>query len=119
MFGGGSTSARARSGIIVLPTGAGKTLVGITAACTVKKSTMIICTNALSVEQWAVELKKWSTIKDSAIAKFTANNKEKFPGDAGIVITTYTMIAYQGKRAWDTQKMIEFVNGHEWVFINN
>ena len=117
MFGGGATSARARSGIIVLPTGAGKTLVGITAACTVKKSLMIICTNAISVEQWASELKKWSTIKDSAIAKFTANSKEKFSGDAGIVITTYTMIAYQGKRAWDTQKMIEFVNGHEWVTL--
>ena len=77
MFGGGSTSARARSGIIVLPTGAGKTLVGITAACTVKKSTMIICTNALSVEQWATELKKWSNIKDNSIAKFTANCKDR------------------------------------------
>jgi DNA excision repair protein ERCC-3 len=77
MFGGGTSSARARSGIIVLPTGAGKTLVGITAACTVKKSTIILCTNALSVEQWANELKKWSTIKDSQIAKFTANSKEK------------------------------------------
>jgi DNA excision repair protein ERCC-3 len=44
MFGGGG--GRAKSGIIVLPTGAGKTLVGITAACTVKKSTLVLCTNA-------------------------------------------------------------------------
>jgi DNA excision repair protein ERCC-3 len=44
MFGGGG--GRARSGIIVLPTGAGKTLVGITAACTVKKNTLVLCTNA-------------------------------------------------------------------------
>jgi DNA excision repair protein ERCC-3 len=114
MFGGGSSGGRARSGIIVLPTGAGKTLVGITAACTVKKSTIILCTNALSVEQWANELKKWSTIQDDQIAKFTANSKEKFSGDAGIVISTYTMISHSGKRAWDTQKMIEFVNNHEW-----
>ena len=42
MFGNG----RARSGIIVLPCGAGKTLVGITAACTIKKSTMVLCTSA-------------------------------------------------------------------------
>jgi DNA excision repair protein ERCC-3 len=42
MFGNG----RARNGIIVLPCGAGKTLVGITAACTVKKSTLVLCTSA-------------------------------------------------------------------------
>src|SRR5688572_22487961 len=37
---------RARSGIIVLPCGAGKTLVGITAACTIKKSCLVLCTSA-------------------------------------------------------------------------
>ncbi|KAJ9091694.1 hypothetical protein QFC19_008985 [Naganishia cerealis] len=43
MFGNG----RARSGIIVLPCGAGKTLVGITAACTIKKSVLVLCTSAM------------------------------------------------------------------------
>ncbi len=38
--------SRARSGIIVLPCGAGKSLVGITAACTVKKSILVLCTSA-------------------------------------------------------------------------
>ena len=38
MFSG----ARARSGIIVLPCGAGKTLVGITAAATIKKRTLVV-----------------------------------------------------------------------------
>ena len=42
MFGNG----RARSGIIVLPCGAGKTLVGITAACTIKKSCLVLCTSS-------------------------------------------------------------------------
>jgi superfamily II DNA or RNA helicase len=37
---------RARSGIIVLPCGAGKTLVGITAACTIKKSVLVLCTSS-------------------------------------------------------------------------
>jgi DNA excision repair protein ERCC-3 len=39
MFGNG----RGRSGVVVLPCGAGKTLVGITATCTVRKSTLVIC----------------------------------------------------------------------------
>ena len=41
-----SLKRRARSGIIVLPCGAGKTLVGITACCTIKKSTIVLCTSA-------------------------------------------------------------------------
>jgi DNA excision repair protein ERCC-3 len=36
---------RARSGIIILPCGAGKTLVGITACCTIKKSCLVLCTS--------------------------------------------------------------------------
>ena len=41
MFGNG----RARSGVIVLPCGAGKTLVGVTAACTVRKKCLVLCTS--------------------------------------------------------------------------
>ena len=39
-------NVQARSGIIVLPCGAGKTLVGITAACTIKKSCLVLCTSS-------------------------------------------------------------------------
>jgi DNA excision repair protein ERCC-3 len=44
------SNGRARSGIIVLPCGAGKTLTGITAACTIKKSTLVVCTSQVSAE---------------------------------------------------------------------
>lgn len=43
-------NGRARSGIIVLPCGAGKTLTGIAAACTIKKSTLVVCTSQVSAE---------------------------------------------------------------------
>ncbi|KAI8910656.1 P-loop containing nucleoside triphosphate hydrolase protein [Powellomyces hirtus] len=112
MFGGGG--GRARSGIIVLPTGAGKTLVGITAACTVKKSTLVLCTNALSVDQWTKEFRNWSTLKEGQIAKFTSDEKHKFVGDAGIVVSTYTMISHSGERSAATARMIEWINSVEW-----
>ncbi|KAJ3410423.1 hypothetical protein HDV05_003809 [Chytridiales sp. JEL 0842] len=115
MFGGGG--GRARSGIIVLPTGAGKTLVGITAACTVKKSTLVLCTNAISVEQWANEFRNWSNIEDGKIAKFTSDSKTKFAGESGIVVSTYTMISHSGKRSWETDKMLEFINSREWGLL--
>lgn len=68
---------RARSGIIVLPCGAGKTLVGITAACTIKKSVLILCTSAVSVEQWRQQFKQWSNVSDRNIARFTSECKEQ------------------------------------------
>lgn len=52
------SNGRARSGIIVLPCGAGKTLVGITAACTIRKGIVILCTSSMSVVQWRNEFLK-------------------------------------------------------------
>jgi DNA excision repair protein ERCC-3 len=56
------SNGRARSGVIVLPCGAGKTLVGITAACTIKKSTIILCSSGVAVEQWRSELYAWANV---------------------------------------------------------
>lgn len=53
MFG----NSRARSGVIVLPCGAGKTLVGVTAATTVNKSCLCLATSNVSVEQWRAQFK--------------------------------------------------------------
>jgi len=88
MFGDG----RARSGIIVLPCGAGKTLVGITAACTVKKNTLVLCTSAVSVEQWKHQFKLWSTVEEKQIARFTSDAKEPFPNPCGNIQHFYNAI---------------------------
>lgn len=113
MFGNG----RARSGIIVLPCGAGKTLVGITAACTVKKSVMVLCTSAMSVVQWRAEFIKWSNINPNDIATFTAENKDKFPGNAGVIISTYSMITQSRNRSYDSEKIMEFIRSREWGLL--
>ncbi|CAK7333601.1 unnamed protein product [Dovyalis caffra] len=65
MFGNG----RARSGIIVLPCGAGKSLVGVSAAY----------------------------ISQDQICRFTSDSKQRFKGNAGFVVTTYNMVAFTGK----------------------
>ncbi|KAJ3041370.1 hypothetical protein HDV00_009511 [Rhizophlyctis rosea] len=113
MFGNG----RARSGVIVLPCGSGKTLVGVTAACTVKKSCLVLCTSSVSVEQWAREFRTWSTVKEGQLAKFTSSDKEKFAGKSGILISTYTMLTFSGKRAYDAQQMMDFIRDQEWGFV--
>lgn len=113
MFGNG----RARSGIIVLPCGAGKTLVGITAACTIRKSCIVLCTSSVSVMQWRQQFLQWSTIQPEEISVFTSESKEKFAGSAGIVVSTYTMVANTGNRSHDSQKMMDFLTSREWGFI--
>ena len=76
--------SRARSGVIVLPCGAGKTLVGITAATTIRKSCIVLCTSSVSVMQWRQQFLQWSTIKESAISVFTADQKEKVRCGGGL-----------------------------------
>jgi DNA excision repair protein ERCC-3 len=113
MFGNG----RARSGIIVLPCGAGKTLVGITAACTIKKSCLVLCTSSVSVMQWRQQFLQWSNVTDRQIAVFTADQKEKFAGESGILVSTYSMVANTHNRSHGSKKMMDFLTGREWGFI--
>ncbi|GKE21372.1 DNA repair helicase XPB1 [Tanacetum coccineum] len=87
---------RARSGIIVLPCGAGKSLVGVSAAFRIKKSCLCVATNAVSVDQWANLFKLWSNIPNERIGQFTYDSKKMFCGDAGVVVTTYNMLAFGG-----------------------
>lgn len=113
MFGNG----RARSGIIVLPCGAGKTLVGITAACTIRKSVIVLCTSSVSVMQWRQQFLQWCTIQPENVAVFTSENKEMFTSDAGLVVSTYSMVANTRNRSHDSQKVMDFLRSREWGFI--
>jgi DNA excision repair protein ERCC-3 len=90
MFGNG----RARSGIIVLPCGAGKTLVGIAAACTLQKPALILCTSSVAVAQWAEQFKKWSTATDDQILQFKSGLTEPGP-PRPITISSYAMVTHR------------------------
>lgn len=108
------SNGRARSGIIVLPCGAGKTLVGITAACTIRKGIVILCTSSMSVVQWRNEFLKWSNISPNDIAIFTSDHKEKFSRNTGIIVSTYSMVTQTRSRSYDAQKMMDFMQSREW-----
>lgn len=115
MFGNG----RARSGVIVLPCGAGKSLVGVTAACTIKKPTLCLCTSSVSVEQWRYQFATWSTMPRDHIGRFVASSggpKDKsFYG--GVTVTTYSMISHQGRRAAESERMLNELKQKEWGLL--
>lgn len=112
MFGNG----RARSGVIVLPCGAGKSLVGVTAVCTVRKRALVLCNSGVSVEQWKQQFKCWSTADDSMICRFTSEAKDK-PMGAGILVTTYSMITHAQRRSWEAEQTMRWLQAQEWGLL--
>lgn len=115
MFG----NERARSGIIVLPCGAGKTLVGILATCTVRRSTLILCPHTFSCEQWKEQFGKFTDMPQEQILLFTAKSKptkETMPtmDKALILITTYSMMAERAHMAPETRWTMQRIKERTW-----
>lgn len=71
----------------------------------------------MSVDQWAFQFKLWSTIRDENICRFTSDSKERFRGNAGVVVTTYNMVAFGGKRSEESEKIIEEIRNREWGLL--
>jgi len=109
----GFGNGRARSGLIVLPCGAGKSLVGVTACCTVRKRALVLCNSGVSVEQWKQQFKMWSTADDSMICRFTSDAKDK-PMGCSIMITTFNMITHQQKRSYEADQTMKWLQEQEW-----
>jgi len=110
-------NGRARSGVIVLPCGAGKTLTGISACCKVGKSTVVMCPNANSVDQWKDQFHRWAEIKPENVCKFTKDDKDPWPGlEAIVLITTYTSIGHT-RRSAENAKVMERMRAREWGLV--
>ena len=108
---------RAQNGMIVLPCGGGKSLIGVKATCSIRKRTLIFCTSVFSVKQWAEQFLRWSNINDNGknrIIEFTSKIKDPdilnllTPKNAVVVITTYRMLfwgAGHDTREEDNEKL--------------
>ena len=81
-------------GTIVLPCGAGKTIVGITIMDLLKTSTLIITTNISAVHQWIQELKDKTNLKDDQIAEYTGENKSIAP----VTVATYQILTWRPEK---------------------
>ncbi|CAF1386946.1 unnamed protein product [Adineta steineri] len=110
-------NGRARSGIIVLPCGAGKSLVGVAAACKMNKNCLVLCNSNVSVEQWKEQFKRWSTADDSIVRSYTSNKKDKLNGNACIFISTYQMVAPKKGRIIETSEIMKKLANHEWGLV--
>ncbi len=94
-------SARGGAGVIVLPCGAGKTVVGIRSMHLYQVLTLVLTTNRSAVSQWKRELLARTTLRDDQIAEYTSEDKTIRP----VTITTYQMLTW---RKSDTDELIHF-----------
>jgi DNA excision repair protein ERCC-3 len=87
-------SERGGSGVIVLPCGAGKTIVGMVAMAAVGQTTLILTTSLTSVKQWRRELLDKTTIPEDAIAEYTGESKATAP----VTLSTYQVLTWRPNR---------------------
>jgi len=67
---------KARSGLIILPCGAGKSMVAIELIQRIKKKAIIFCENQTSATQWKEEFIRWTTIERNKIVILTSKYKQ-------------------------------------------
>jgi DNA excision repair protein ERCC-3 len=88
-------SVRGGSGVIVLPCGAGKTIVGIGTLARMQTSTLILTTSTVAVRQWIDEILDKTSLTAEDVGEYTGDVKEIRP----VTISTYQIMTYRPKRS--------------------
>ena len=84
-------TAAGGSGVVVLPCGAGKTIVGMDAMAEVGAQTLILVTNVTAVHQWKEELLDKTTLRAEDIGEYTGLVKEPRP----VTVATYQILVWR------------------------
>ncbi|TFD61447.1 DEAD/DEAH box helicase [Cryobacterium suzukii] len=98
------------SGVVVLPCGAGKTLVGAGAMATAKTNTLILVTNTVSARQWRDELLKRTTLTPEEIGEYSGQVKEVKP----VTIATYQILTAKRKGEY---AHLELLDAMDWGLV--
>ncbi len=98
------------SGVVVLPCGAGKTLVGAATMAEIKTNTLILVTNTVSARQWRDELLARTSLKEEDIAEYSGSTKDIGP----VTIATYQILTTKRKGEF---AHLELLNARDWGLI--
>ncbi len=82
------------SGVVVLPCGAGKTLVGIAAMAKLGMRTLVLCTGHTALQQWKREILRRTTLTEADVGEFSARSKTLRP----VTLTTYQLLTWRHKK---------------------
>ena len=98
------------SGVVVLPCGAGKTIVGAAAMAMTGTTTLILVTNTVSVHQWKAELLRRTTLTEDEIGEYSGTRKEVRP----VTIATYQVMAARRKGVYTH---LELFDAKDWGLV--
>ncbi|GII88390.1 putative DNA helicase [Sphaerisporangium siamense] len=98
------------SGVVVLPCGAGKTLVGAAAMAHAQATTLILVTNTVSAHQWKQELLKRTSLTEEEIGEYTGTKKEIRP----VTIATYQVMT---TRRQGVYRHLELFDARDWGLV--
>jgi DNA excision repair protein ERCC-3 len=101
-YAGGAPSGG--SGVVVLPCGAGKTIVGLATMADIQRATLILSPNTIAVRQWIQEIIDKTDIPPEMIGEYTGDRKEICP----ITVSTYQILTYRRPNTKEkTKKVLE------------
>ena len=98
------------SGVVVLPCGAGKTLVGAGAMAKSRTTTLILVTNTVSARQWKDELLRRTSLTEDEIGEYSGARKEIRP----VTIATYQVLTLKRK---GVHPHLELLDARDWGLI--
>lgn len=84
----------AGAGVVVLPCGAGKTMVGLAAMARLQCETLIVTSNQASVDQWQRELITRTTVDPEHVGEYTGRRKQLRP----VTVTTYQLLTHRPRK---------------------
>lgn len=99
-------------GVVVLPCGAGKTIVSMLAMATVQQHALILCNNQTAVNQWVRELLDKTTLTEKEVGTYTGKNKQIRP----VTVATYQVLTYRRSKGADYEHMHVF-RDHNWGML--
>jgi DNA excision repair protein ERCC-3 len=109
-YAGGS--ARGGSGVIVLPCGAGKTIVGMAAMAELQTSTLILTPSTVAVRQWISELVDKTSLAEDLIGEYSGLQKDIRP----VTISTYQILTYR-KRGTEEFPHFSLFSARNWGLV--
>ncbi|WP_370933771.1 DNA repair helicase XPB [Amycolatopsis sp. cg13] len=98
------------SGVVVLPCGAGKTLVGAAAMAHAKATTLILVTNTVAGRQWKRELVARTSLTEDEIGEYSGEKKEIRP----VTIATYQVVTRKTKGEY---KHLDLFDSRDWGLV--
>jgi DNA excision repair protein ERCC-3 len=100
------------SGVIVLPCGAGKTIVGLACMARLQASTLIVTTNVTATRQWIGEILDKTTLHDHQVGEYNGSSKDVLP----VTVATYNILTWRDSKE-SSFKHLELFDQRDWGLI--